>query len=372
MSEVIGLVTFSSSYNNYGQVLQAYATQEYLKSHGHNVFLIREVESKKGKLRFWLKVILKKILFILTHSQKVRKSLESQMRPINNNRAFLEEEKKHPRFFEEFRQKHFQIIKSSNNDLKNNKLSVLCAGSDQIWGRRGFFYLSFGDDKLKKISIASSTGNKVHPPKTKSKIAQWLKPFSFVTVREASGVKLCKEVGRIDAIQILDPTFLLNANSYNLLIPENERLTEDYIFVYLLKAPSSLSFEEIGEFASQNGLQIKYVTGQGRVDDFEKIYATVPEWLKLLRDAKYIITNSFHGMAFSIIYQKQFMVLPRLGESMNMNERIEDLAAQMNLENRIYKNGLHTLFDEIDYTKSIQVISNNHATLDFLMSKFGL
>lgn len=373
MNDNIGLVTFSTSYNNYGQVLQAYATQEYLKSRNHKVFLLREVKTLKERIVFQAKVIIKEFVLLLTQSSKVRKSLDSQLERRRNESVFLEEDKKHPRYFESFRQQYFTIIDSDSSSVNSNNITILCAGSDQIWyGQNHFFFLDFGGEKLKRISIATSTGNKVFPQKTKDVMAQWLRRFSFITVREQSGLQLCYELGRNDAQQILDPTFLLDSTDYSRLLSDNNENIEDYIFVYLLNAPSAISIEDIHAFAKENGLTVKYVTGQGRIDEYDKIYASVPEWLSLLRGAKYVITNSFHGMAFSIIYRKAFMVLPRIGESKNMNERIESIANLMNLVDRIYTGNLSQIFNKVDYRTASEVIHDNRVKLDTIMKKFSI
>ena len=180
---------------------------------------------------------------------------------------------------------------------------------------------------------------------------------------------MCYELGIDKAIKILDPTLLHDLNFYNRY--KSETISKDYIFAYLLSAKTEQNYEDIIKFAQKNGLDVKYVTGQGREDDFEKYNATIPEWLSLMNEAKYVITNSFHGMAFSIIYRKQFLVLPRIGE-LSQNERIYCLAHEMGLEERVYKCNLNELFRPIKYDKTEKILSDNRQKLNMLLEEVNL
>ena len=368
--ETIGLVTFSSTYDNYGQVLQALAIQEYLKERGHEVILLRKPVHTYDYIKPYIKLIVKKTLSLFSNSSYLQRSYEIDKKNFKNRKIARKNEKIHTRFFEEFRKRHFVIASNDEKSLEKKQITVLCAGSDQIWGvRNSFHFLDFGNKVVKRISIASSTGNSPVKESEKLKISKWLKAFSLITVREDSGVAMCNELGINKAIKILDPTLLHDYTFYNKY--KSQAISKDYIFVYLLSAKTGLSYEEIFEFSQKNGLDVKYVTGQGREDDNEKLYATIPEWLSLMNEAKYVITNSFHGMAFSIIYRKQFLVLPRIGE-LSQNERISCLAHEMGLEERVYKNNLDELFMPIKYEKAEKALSDNRQKLNILLEEVNL
>ncbi len=372
--EKIGLVTFSNTYDNYGQVFQALATQEYLRHRGHDVFLLRKKETLFTKAVEFSKIAVKALLWAFTRSPQHKQSLETWTEKIRFQRSQCKEERLHPRRFEEFRQQYFNVIDNTDFELRNKGVTTLCTGSDQIWGSPDpFYHLAFGDDTLKRIAIAPSTGNKQLSAKGKKIVVQWLKHYAFITVRENSGVKLCQDLGYQEVKEVLDPTFLVSADVYRKFSPKvNGHENEDYIFVYLLNAPCPVSYEEILSFAKANGLEVKYVTGQGRKDNYEKIYATVPEWIGLMDGAKYVITNSFHGMAMSIIFRKQFLVLPRSGKTEKMNERIIGLAAKMNLTERIYKKDISEVLSLTDYSNAEIVMINNSVELGDLMAKENL
>jgi hypothetical protein len=369
----IGLVTFSNSYDNYGQVMQALATQEYLKNRGHQVYLMREDISWHEKFNQNLRQLVKKAIFIILGYKRVKNLANERLKL--SFRLIMEEfeEKRHPRFFEEFRQHHFDIFNNSDSTLNKLNVSVLCTGSDQIWTLANrFFFLRFGNPQMKRIAIAPSTGNRDIPKMDRSLISEWLQSYSFVTTREKSGADMCKSLGYHNVCKILDPSFLLTADYYNKFASQNKEI-DPYIFVYLLDAESPVQYDEIQEFAKANNLIIKYVTGGRRYDDKNsQIFATVEEWLCLLSNADYVLTNSFHGMAFSIIFRKKFLVLPLTGGSKMTNERIYNVTSELGLEKRIFSGDLQDLFNTIDYSIAEKRIKENKIILDNLMIDNGM
>ena len=368
----IGLITFTTTLDNYGQVLQALAIKDYLQNRGHDVFLMREKEGLATSVSLFIRYLIKKLIYFFTKSSKIKKSIETQKNLVHWRAVYKANEKLHPRFFENFRKENFVIIDCNNKAIKKYRLSALCAGSDQIWGSHDkIHFLQIGTSSLKRFSIGPSTGDRQLTQVGKNLVSQWLKSFSFVTVREPSGVVMCRECGYENVSLVPDPTFLLSMTQYNRYTTQGDNCG-DYIFVYLLRSQSPVSLDEIDVFAKRHNLKVKYVSGQGRMDEHTKIYATVPEWLSLIRNARYIITNSFHGMAFSIIYQKQFLVLPRVDETKNMNERIFSLTNILCLEDRIYNGHLDILFESINYKKAEAKIIENKQVVDNLMSKISM
>ena len=297
--ERIGLVTFSTTYDNYGQVLQALATQEYLKRRGHEVVLLREYVGFFPQLVLALKKIAKQLLFFFTRSAKLRQWLKSEKEIDHWWARCKKNEEQHPRKIEVFRQQHFQIEQSRPSTLRRLRLSALCAGSDQIWENdSAFYHLAFGRPSLKRFAFAPSTGGGLLSKKGKMRVKEMLSSFSFVTTREESGVRRCQELGVNNAETALDPTLLLTSADYQHYQLE-KTVSDDYILVYMLLGQSTATYADIIKFSEQHGLDVKYVTGNGLTDEHEKIYPSVGEWLSLVNHAKYVITNSFHGMSFS-------------------------------------------------------------------------
>lgn len=363
----IGVVTFSNTLDNYGQVLQYLAIQEYLKDRSHNVFLLRDTAHRQISL---LKILCKIERII----NKIKKHIFCYHKdPILSiydqwAQSVIRNEKNNPRGFEVFRQSCFKIIGNTPKELKNNSISVLCVGSDQIWSSVGDYqFLAFGTNEMIRISIAPSIGLAKFSLFEKKLVGKYLKRFSFVTTREDSGVKICKDVGYSNVRKILDPTFLLSPHIYT-HFSSNDFIINNCIFVYLLGAECELSLKSIETFAKNRGLEVKYVGSQGREDESNnKIYASIPQWIELMNKSTYIITNSFHGMAFSIIFKKQFMVLPITGITKGMNERIYNLASEMDLGKRIYSGNLDVLFEPIDFSKASTLLQENKSCLNQLM-----
>ena len=124
-------------------------------------------------------------------------------------------------------------------------------------------------------------------------------------------------------------------------------------------------------------MEVKYVSSQGRVDSFKKEYPTIEDWIQLIENAKYVITNSFHGMAFSIIMNAPFIVIPLAGSFVRMNGRIYDILSMLKLKSRIYKDNLDILLSEIDFSRCInasKLHSDASATANstpFTVSKYS-
>lgn len=354
----IGVVTFSNTIDNYGQVLQYLAIQEYLKTRGHEVSLLR-IDNHIGFIRRVVRKI--KQLRNKKSVKKVKTTYDLWAESSERN------EKLHPRFFEDFRQRYFNITYLKLPKYKN-VFDALVVGSDQIWsGLSSWGYLNFARYGEVKFTIAPSIG-KIVPDKNRiTTLKSWLSDYSFITCREQSAVDMCKKAGREDAQLVLDPTFLISPEIY-LKYASKSKPDKEYIFLYLLGADIQPNVSDIYKFAEEEGLEVKYVASQGREDEYPKEWATISEWLTLLSNAKYVFTNSFHGMALSCIFQKQFLVFPIVGEMQGMNERVYNIAKLFYFRNRIYKDSLHKVKEEMDYSKLSNIIFKNIKLMNQLLS----
>ena len=363
----IGVVTYSNTIDNYGQVLQYLATQEFLKEFDCECFLLRCAEKK---IPLWKRLIRPVYLFMkrLVCRNKMDAISIQKGKVIRSWHSVSDKmEKKHPRYFEEFRRKFFKIIEDDGSYFKNNKLDAFCVGSDQTWSESPYFYyLEFAPKDCVRFSIAPSIGHKPVTSEFVNNVRNALTAFSFITVREKSGLELCQKAGRSDAHLVLDPTFLMSAEKYQSFASSLEK-KRPYIFLYLLGADISIKVEDVFAFAEKNNLDVKYVASQGRNDDFPKIYAPVEDWLSLMANADYVMTNSFHGTALSIIHHKKFMVFPVVGILSSLNERIESIANEFSLKERIYSNSLEDIFNPIDWSCVDSVISKNRELMVSLM-----
>lgn len=364
--------TFSTTVDNYGQVLQYLATQEYFKIRGHESFLFRP----KGKKYNFIEKVINHIYWKwqqifpkrLTENEKEELRIYTQWFSISRNM-----ENEHPRFFEDFRLKYFNLIEEYSNSINNLKFDAYCVGSDQTWASSdpNRFFASLKGEKI-LFTIAPSIAHYKFSDREINKLRRYVKRFSFITVREDNGLDFCKSIGFSGAIKILDPTLLLNSNQYDSILNLKSDNNKPYILLYLLGNEIEISVKEIFDYAKKENLEIKYVASQGRYDNFEKIYPKVNEWVQLIKGAKYIFTNSFHGMAFSIIYRKQFTIFPAVGFFSGMNNRIISLTALFALEERIYNGNLNDIKRCINWTVTEKKILENNQLLDSLMTSIRL
>lgn len=340
----IGIVTFWDLEDNYGQILQCYALQRFLRNMGNDAFVIRYLAPEQYKYSF------KKMFSVVMNPEKLLRYIKNKRRIRIINKT----NKDHPRGFNDFKEANISMtskIYRSVDELQNNPplADAYICGSDQIWGGEDpIYYLNFGDLKAKRIAYAPSFGHKPYPESIE-KIRSYLTMLDVITVRELSGIANCEELGFNNVECVLDPTLLLTVNDYGLLedIIETE---SDYILLYLLGNSIDYDLDEIYEYANKHNLEIKYIASQGRVDRYSKEYPSIPQWLYLLNHAKYVVTNSYHGTIFSILYNKQFAVFPLTGGYKKMNSRFETIFSLCKIENRYLKHGQFEMIQyPIDY-----------------------
>lgn len=338
----VGIMTFWESGDNYGQQLQCYALQKYLKLLGHDAYLIR-YDRTVDSVRFGLT---RRLLGKAKHSYRVffprywRERKEEK--EIGRERAEIASQSVRIRKFEKFRERYLsssEMIYTSYQQLKDNppEADMYMVGSDQVWhfSLYGFglpkaemraFMLDFGRKDTIRISAAASWGRTEIPSKWKGYLKPLLGRFNAVTVREASGIELCRQCGK-EAVLAADPTLYLEAETYRNLYKESDisRPEKEYVMVYWVNNGGRPPMEEIRAWSEERKLEIEYVTGNGMVDEYPKNYATVQEWLYLVDHAQYVITNSFHACVFSLLFQKKFGAIRIEGQESGMNDRLESL-----------------------------------------------
>ncbi|WP_373278759.1 polysaccharide pyruvyl transferase family protein [Bacteroides gallinarum] len=230
----------------------------------------------------------------------------------------------------------------STKELMQNPPVADCyiTGSDQVWGALNpnpIFFLQFGSEETKRISFAASfgDGNSFLKDIYISKITPYLKKFDMVTVREYKALEICKKAGINGAMLFPDPTLLIDMSNYNRLLSSNP-CTDKYCLVYMLEEEqkTKMSMDDIAAFVKGIGIKMIYVASQGRFDKYAKKYPTIPQFLSYIKNADFVITNSFHGTVFSIMYHRRFAVIPKKNGN---NTRIETLLSQYGLQKHIVK-----------------------------------
>jgi hypothetical protein len=359
----IGIVTHWDSKDNYGQQLQLFALQEFLRKLGHNPFLIRYDRSKDIGKRNYLNLFNPfKVWEYLMKSRNKRKSLKySALQPS--------------RHFDSFRKKYTEesdVIYNYNTIRENPPhADVYITGSDQVW--RSVCpaeFLQFGDDDIIRVSYAASFGLSKFPKKSMKTKQQYLKKFNYISVRENDGLFLCKKMGFSNAQIVLDPTMLLDRDYYIKRFSLNQSSNnEDYLVLYLLGDLKGICVDEIYNFAEENNLKVRYVDTHGQYNEKEKIYPTIEEWLNLILNAKFVITNSFHGTVFSLLLHVKFCSIKK-GSS---DGRLYTLLERFKLEKNIYSNSLQCCYNnDINWFFVEEVISKEKKeSITFLKKVLG-
>lgn len=375
----IGIITLNSAHN-FGASLQLYALQRTLEKLDFEVKVInyryKKIDniynpykrSKKGKLDY--KFHLSKIKLHILDKYKIRKY------------------ENYEKFFKKYFNltKAYETFKDLTNEDWNKKwgFDAYICGSDQIWnshitrGLQPAYFLDFlpnsyeKDSKFKKISYAASLGtdkiNKFDIPVFR----QYLHDFDNISIREKSSVQSLKECTEKDIEVTVDPTLLLEKSDYDKVRnPIPNLKNREFIFVYVIDYNKELY--KIAESISQEkNLPIVFSSPYLKPkkefkNQISEVWDAGPgEFLELIAKAKYVVTNSYHGNIFSIIYKKKFISAPHHITS----TRVLELTNQLNLDNVVYMNfnKFSSIDDiEIDYDEVEKKITELKThSIDFL------
>lgn len=227
--------------------------------------------------------------------------------------------------------------------------SVIC-GSDQIWNPRlianHINLLEFVPDNIKKISIAASFGVSALPDNIKDYYRQQLTRFSYISVREKSACNIVKELGIDGVFWSLDPTLIIDSKIWEELAEKGKAAipNEPYVFCYFLgthqlgRSIAKKVSEKNGKISIVNLPHFKqYVEADAGFGDIDLYDIGIPEFVALIKNASAIVTDSFHGTAFSIIFRQDVYCTPRhIGtDSGNTNNRISSLLFLLGIKNRM-------------------------------------
>lgn len=336
--------------NNYGGILQNFAVQTSLERRGHTVttFNYPVIGGYKGSpLRHFLNTCRRFIQKLRGNPNIVfidlGKELRKQVELAHLQKTFLD---KHL---------HLHIIQSPITWEQVNYMGydAFVVGSDQVWRpryNRGILsnlFLDFTEGKnVKRYAYAASFGTDVWEFDALQTVqcAALAKKFDAISVREASGVTLCHNYLGVEASHVLDPTLMLEAEDYLCLCHGIEHPQGDYIAVYTLDYTKE-KMALLKEVSLQLNLPLHFI---GRFS--KKGYPSIESWLEGIAHAKYVITDSFHGTVFSIIFQKQFVTL---GNAIRGNSRFSSLFATLGIADDRQCSDVTTtvsqLKEEIDY-----------------------
>lgn len=379
----IGVITFWHGNSNYGQILQCWALQQFLKRQGHEPYVIRFVPSNYTSP---LKRFFKKILFV----EQIRNAKEFFL----NHHAYQVKKRNEmndcKRQFDDFRMYHLDFSERVYYDIHQIQKNPPAAdayivGSDQVWAQMlnsinsRAFYLDFGKPETKRIAYAPSFVVKEYPAAYREELKSLLQRFDAVSVREYLGVDICNSVG-IEATKVLDPTFLVERDDYLSLIGEPiEKKKQIFIYSLNITSPEQIRWNELKQYAKDTDNRVVVTPSQGYFaadelfgDDVEYLYATPQQWLKTIAESELVVTPSFHGVVLSIILGTPFVYVPLKGVYESGNARILDLLRDLQLESRVLDDAktYNTIREKIINWDKVSIALGNYrfSSYEFLKS----
>ena len=318
----VGIVTQPLEMN-YGGILQNWALQQVLKRLGHEPITIDAFQRYSTPH------------YLYNYAYSVYRHMRGHNYPPKPTRYYGALRKELlGQFIEKNIDKTKVMWEYKRSVVRKYRLEALVVGSDQVW-RVGYnrkyiedMFLRFADGlPLKRVAYAASFGldEWTYNEEQTASCAALAKKMDAISVREESGVELCREHFGLEAKCVLDPTLLLDAEGYNDIIDHNWDSKEPYLAVYCLDiTPAKEAF--IKQLAEERGLSVRIFSAGW------KSSLTIGEWLAMLKNASMVITDSFHGTVFSILFSRDFYSLcnPKRG-----NTRIAGLLEQMELQGRM-------------------------------------
>ena len=371
MNRKVLLTTVFSGYN-YGSSLQALASKIILHEMGYDCQLVAQKSLVKGRdIRFG------KLLTILTRSLLLRgkngsKALSTYQGSYNKTMVGNSAER-FARFTEEILQPQYLSWKGLEKAAKECKACF--AGSDQIWNSSTMYvdpmyYLRFAPSE-KRVAFAPSFGRDFIADYNKEKMSKWISGFAHLSVREDSGVCLIKGMTGKEAVQLVDPTLMVDGKTWKCTLGIADK-SENYILAYFLDKPSEKARKVILEL--KEALNCKVIGIPYKFDDMSYCDEQVPsgpiEFLDLINNAKCVLTDSFHGTAFSINLHIPFYVFGRAyGSAHSQNSRVESLLKKMNMKDRYEPNNAVSALDIIDFNYSETILlAERKRARDFLIN----
>ncbi len=344
MYNKIGVITLHHN-SNYGANLQAFATCKFVNDHYYNCEVVDyrlKTQELKNNAISWV---------MLSWNNEKNKSLKRKIKLIIALSISFPNQYKRIRSFKRFRRKFLVLSDVCRNecDVANNGFDCLICGSDQVWNpdiTEGIDPIFFCDiDGVKnKISYAASLGRDKYKEIDEQKAAALIKEIDYVSVREEKSIEYIKNISGKDVVGACDPVFLLSKEEYE-KIAKPIKVKKRYLLLYSVIGNNEM-LAVAKDFADKNDLVlVEICQNKKRGAKYIQLSGISPEeFLGAIKDAEYVITNSFHGTAFSLIFQKNFYAF----DNKARGSRITNILNKAGLENRIIENNIEKIV-KIDY-----------------------
>lgn len=349
---------------NYGSSLQGYATIRKVKDFGYDFEIIRY--TKKRNLLSLMKNF---VGLMRSGAYKQWKYMQQKKKDFIEHPEFARTRHIRTKAVDAFKARYLDCVSTyyyGYDELKkgSKNYSVVFVGSDQVWGPLSlysrFYNLYFVDDNVPKFSYASSFGVSDILPWQRNGVSGFLNRMDMVGVREQRGKEIVYELTGKDAVVVCDPTFLLTPYEWLEALNENEKkrgkirdnepyaIGEPYILTYVLGEREDVR-EQIKVLRRESGLKVvnlphidNYHAMDDNLGDINLFDVDPFDFIRLIRDAEYVVTDSFHGSVFSILMHTKFLTFYRkpASEKGNTNSRIDSLFNIFGLTDRLYKDSI--------------------------------
>ena len=347
----IGIITWFK-YENYGTKLQAVALQSYLRSQGHDVQLID---------------------FPIPELPGIRRK-RSFIKRVYGRLNYMALQYAHKRYIDQFRRKSQRMERVINeqcivtapieddNDYINtcNQFELIICGSDQIWNPNwyhAYYYADFPGIRVRKISYAPSIGISKIPEDKKDDIRKSLASFSLVTVRENKAASLLEPIIGYKPQIVLDPTMLITKEQWINMFELDIQKEQRYVLCYFL-TDNENHWIAARKFSRENSMETRIIPQMG-FSYYRKgrkyMDAGVKEFLELIFNAEYVLTDSFHGTVFSLLFEKEVYIFERFKDDQffSQNDRVRDLVNEFGIKDHLlkYNNKRIEGISKINYTE---------------------
>lgn len=321
MAKKIGIVTWYDRGYNYGSTLQAYAMQMILQKMGYSSEFIN-FHPERQKISKRTKEVLKRI-YLYLFNRNVYETWEKMDDWIESHLIISE------------KYDSYEQLKS-----KSLKYDAVICGSDQIWNNSSgiinpFYYLQFINES-KRIAYAPSIARDYIDKNLQDTFCDYVKGIKYLSIRETQGAELIKNITGREAKVVLDPTLLVDKHEWESKLSDDYELkNKRYIFCYLL-TKNDKHYKAIAELSNKLNIEVVTPTLLNRHDKTSK-NVDFFAFLNLIRYANYVVTDSFHGVAFSLNFCKQFAVFQRFPDSYKetQNSRIYNILNEFGLNDRL-------------------------------------
>lgn len=382
----IGLI-IANPITNYGAHLQGYATQVAIDSLGAKTSVL-DVSKVRGRAFVDFGLFIKAFGVIL---RRLFKKKQTQ----NYNDLFRQNVKERTQLAKDFRNRrlHDVVVYTDYAKLVNDAKSydTIMIGSDQMWPPGASFgsilSLRFVPEGVKRVSYATSLGVSEYPKYCWNSARDMWTKIDYVSVREEQGANIIRKVCRnkVDVKVVVDPTYLMTKEQWENVIPVQKMCEKKYVFCYFLgdDINSKLCAKR---YAEKNNLHLVSILSSESYSEIDRTFAddtvsaaTPEEFINWVRGAECVFTDSFHGLAFSVINHKQFFVFyrKRRDSKQSRNSRIDNILSMWDCEDRLVVDPTMDWTNKdivpIDYSHVESLITEKrNESLDYLKKAIGI